>query len=94
MHLKQNYNFTILTDQMPVSQSRLGMSSSLSLYSPQSATFSSTFNLTIPRRKPMNGCLDAMKSSSPPCKQLSKDISLDSASVDVDAAYHNWVVIN
>lgn len=79
---------------MPVSQSRLGMSSSLSLYSPPSATFSSTFNLTIPRRKPMNGCLDAMKSSSPPCKQLSKDISLDSASVDVDAAYHNWVVIN
>ncbi|PKU71528.1 trehalose-phosphate phosphatase A-like [Dendrobium catenatum] len=67
------------------------MSSSLSPYSPPSATFSSTSYLTIPRRKPINDCLDAMKSSSPPCKKVSKDIIFDAAFEEADAVYRNWM---
>ncbi|KAI0499800.1 hypothetical protein KFK09_018008 [Dendrobium nobile] len=91
MDLKQSHNSPVLTDQVRASQSRLGMSSSLSPYSPPSATFSSTSYLTIPRRKPINGCLDAMKSSSPPCKKVSKDISFDAAFEEADAVYRNWM---
>ncbi|PKA48430.1 Trehalose-phosphate phosphatase A [Apostasia shenzhenica] len=102
MDLKPNCNSPVLTDQIPVNKPTLGMSSSLTPYSPPSATFPSGLYLTIPRRKPLSGkldeahtCgwLDAMKSSSPPCKRLVKDKSFDSILEEdgSNASYCTWL---
>ncbi|XP_002510945.2 trehalose-phosphate phosphatase A isoform X1 [Ricinus communis] len=99
MDLKSNHNAPVLTDPAPISKSRLGVHSSLLPYSSAGAAFSSNLWLTIPRKKTgvlddvrSNNWLDAMKSSSPPHKRITKDLSSEFSSVDVDFAYRTWTL--
>ncbi|KAK2996958.1 hypothetical protein RJ639_025613, partial [Escallonia herrerae] len=99
MDLKSNHSSPVLTDSTPMNNSRLGIHSALLPYSPPVAAFSSSLLLTIPRRKAgllddvrSNCWLDAMKSSSPTHKKLTKDPSNDSALSDSEVAYRNWML--
>ncbi|XP_058104569.1 probable trehalose-phosphate phosphatase F isoform X1 [Magnolia sinica] len=97
MDLKSNT--PVVTESVPISKSRLGMTSSLYPYSPPTA-FKPGLYLTIPRKKPLsgilddvrdNGWLDAMKSSSPPRKKLYKDLNVEVASDEREAGtYRSW----
>ncbi|KAK3040073.1 hypothetical protein RJ639_027799 [Escallonia herrerae] len=99
MDLKSNHSSPVLTDSTPMNNSRLGIHSALLPYSPPVAAFSSSLLLTIPRRKAgllddvrSNCWLDAMKSSSPTHKKLTKDSGNDSALSDSEVAYRNWML--
>lgn len=102
MDLKPNHTSPVLTDPVPVNNSRLGLTSNITPYSPQGPAYpSSSMHFTISRRKPIpsklddvchGGWLDAMKSSSPPCKKLNKDCKSDFASVEQEVAYRTWMV--
>ncbi|KAJ4822776.1 hypothetical protein Tsubulata_036128 [Turnera subulata] len=99
MDLKSNHTAPVLTDPAPISKSRLGVhSSSLLPYSPTGAAFSPNLFLNIPRKKTgvlddvrSTSWLDAMKSSSPPHKKITKDLNNDLSS-DTDAAYRTWLL--
>ncbi|KAK9276710.1 hypothetical protein L1049_006246 [Liquidambar formosana] len=97
MELKSNHASPVLTDPALISKSRLGIHSRL--YPQPGAAFSSGMYITIPRKKPgkfddvrSNDWLDAMKSSSPPRKKLLKDVNIEVASDDFDAAYCSWML--
>ncbi|OAY68010.1 putative trehalose-phosphate phosphatase 2 [Ananas comosus] len=102
MDLKTTHNSPVITDPVPVSKSRLSLSSNLMPYSPTSAGYSSpSLYINIPRRKPIpdlldnvraNSWLDAMKSSSPPRKKLNKDFGLDNESDEIDHPYLTWMI--
>ncbi|KAM7256919.1 hypothetical protein ACFE04_012660 [Oxalis oulophora] len=88
MELDSNRASPVLTDATPVNKSRLGVPSSLLSY-PQSGKFT-----TLPRKKAgkvdekwSKGWLDAMRSSSPPRKKLTKDHPCVD---DVDHGYTAW----
>ncbi|XP_068649887.1 probable trehalose-phosphate phosphatase F [Aristolochia californica] len=101
MDLKSNHAAPVLTDPVPVNKSRLGIHSNLFPCSaPGPTVFSSGLYLTIPRRKAIPGklddfrassWLDAMQSSSPPRKKLSKESNFDAVSDD-NVAYNSWVL--
>lgn len=100
MDLKSNHAAPVLTDPTPLSKSRLGVPSSLLQYSPPGAAFSAGLFLTIPRRKAgllddvrSNSWLDAMKSSSPPHRKITKDVNNEPVANEADIAYHTWMVI-
>ena len=100
MDLKSNHT-PVLTDAAPITKSRLGVHSSLLPYSPTGATFPHGMRLTIPWKKTgiledvrSSGWLDAMKSSSPPPKKITKDVSHGLASSEADTAYFNWLVLH
>ncbi|XP_041002685.1 trehalose-phosphate phosphatase A [Juglans microcarpa x Juglans regia] len=95
MDLKSSHAAPVLTDPVSINKSRLGIHSSLLPYSPQRAAFSPGLLLIIPRKKTgilddfRTSCwLDAMKSSSPPPKKLTKD---EYSSSDADVAYNAWM---
>ncbi|XP_023755409.1 probable trehalose-phosphate phosphatase G [Lactuca sativa] len=75
----------VLADPLlPMNQTRLGFHSSV-------------FPLLIPKKKPgkvddvrSNGWLDAMRSSSPPCKRMVKDVEDELASDENDLIYYSW----
>lgn len=104
MDLKANHT-PLLTDTATLTRtrSRLGVTSSLLPCSP-TATAAATFPhgplLAIPRKKTgvlddvrSNGWLDAMKSSSPTHKKISKEVvGHGVTSSDTDAAYFTWLV--
>ncbi|KAI5346872.1 hypothetical protein L3X38_014751 [Prunus dulcis] len=99
MDLKSNHAAPVLTDPTPLSKSRLGVPSSLLQYSPPGAAFSAGLILTIPRRKAgllddvrSNSWLDAMKSSSPPHRKITKDVNNEPVANEADIAYHTWMV--
>ncbi|XP_043716244.1 probable trehalose-phosphate phosphatase F [Telopea speciosissima] len=101
MDLKSNHAAPVLTDPAPISKSRLGIHSSLLPYSPPGAAFSSGLYPTMPRKKPIpgklddvraSGWLDAMQSSSPPRKKLTKELNVEVASDDTDVAYRSWML--
>lgn len=77
----------VLADPLlPMNQTRLGFHSSV-------------FPLLIPKKKPgkvddvrSNGWLDAMRSSSPPCKRMVKDVEDELASDENDLIYYSWKV--
>ncbi|CAL8126739.1 unnamed protein product [Prunus armeniaca] len=99
MDLKSNHAAPVLTDPTPLSKSRLGVPSSLLQYSPPGAAFSAGLFLTIPRRKAgllddvrSNSWLDAMKSSSPPHRKITKDVNNEPVANEADIAYHTWMV--
>lgn len=98
MDLKSNHTSPVMTDPPPLSKSRLGVHSSLLPYSPPGAF--SPLLLTIPRKKTgilddVRSCswLDAMKSSSPPHRKITKDVNNEFASSDADIAYRTWMVL-
>ncbi|XP_041007729.1 trehalose-phosphate phosphatase A-like [Juglans microcarpa x Juglans regia] len=99
MDLKSNHATPVLTDPAaPINKSRLGMHSSLLPYSPPLAVFPPGILLTIPRKKAgildefrSSIWLDAMKSSSPPPKKITKDVSNEYSSTDADVAYNAWM---
>lgn len=100
MDLKSNHT-PVLTDAAPITKSRLGVHSSMLPYSPTGAAFSHGMLLTIPRKKTgiledvrSSSWLDAMKSSSPTAKKITKDINHGFASSDADSAYLTWLVLH
>ncbi|KAI4332664.1 hypothetical protein L6164_017554 [Bauhinia variegata] len=97
MDLKSNHT-PVLTDTVPITKSRLGVHSSLLPYSPTGATIPHGLLLSIPRKKTgilgdvrSSGWLDAMKSSSPSAKKITKDVH-EFASPDADDAYSTWLL--
>ena len=101
MDLKKNGSSPVLTDPAPLNNSRLGLPSNIKPYSSAAQAYSSGLYSTKPRRKAIlgkvddvhaNGWLDAMKSSSPPRKQLNKDYISEPAIDENDMAYHTWLV--
>lgn len=100
MDLKSNNAAPVLTDPAaPMNKSRLGMHSRLLPYSPPLTVFPPGFLLAIPRKKTgildefrSSIWLDAMKSSSPPPKKITKDVSNEYPSTDADVAYNAWMV--
>ncbi|WCJ36489.1 Haloacid dehalogenase-like hydrolase (HAD) superfamily protein [Euphorbia peplus] len=93
-----NHAAPVLTDPVPINKSRLGVHSSLFPYTPPGTMYSNLF-LTIPRKKTgvlddvrSSSWLDAMKSSSPPHKRVTKDLFNDPASADSDLAYRTWML--
>lgn len=100
MDLKSNHT-PVLTDSAPITKSRLGVHSSLLPYSPTGAAFPPGLLLQIPRKKTgilddvrYSSLLDAMKSSSPTAKKITKDINHGFASSDADSAYNSWLVLH
>ncbi|KAI4323840.1 hypothetical protein L6164_023415 [Bauhinia variegata] len=98
MDLNSNHT-PVLTDTAPITKSRLCVHSSLLPYSATGATFQHGLFLTIPRKKTgilgdvrSGGWLDAMKSSSPPPKKITKDVNHEFSSADVDDAYSTWLL--
>ncbi|KAG7982480.1 hypothetical protein I3843_04G054800 [Carya illinoinensis] len=99
MDLKSNNAAPVLTDPAaPMNKSRLGMHSRLLPYSPPLTVFPPGFLLAIPRKKTgildefrSSIWLDAMKSSSPPPKKITKDVSNEYPSTDADVAYNAWM---
>lgn len=98
MDLKSNHASPVLTETSPINKSRLGRANFLPC-SASSSPLSPGLNLTIPRK---NGILDdiraaawvdAMKSSSPPPKMITKDINNDVVADEADVAYQTWMVI-
>ncbi|KAJ6750225.1 hypothetical protein OIU85_000824 [Salix viminalis] len=92
MDIESNHSSPVLADPAPINKARLGIHSNLLTYAPSGGPLSSSKYRNIPRKKPgkldevcSNACLDAMKSSSPPCKKLIKDGS--------DTAYSTWMVM-
>ncbi|CAL9101508.1 unnamed protein product [Musa acuminata var. zebrina] len=100
MDLKSNHSSPVFTDPVHLSKSRLGLPSNIAPYSTAAQPYSSSgLCLQIPRRKVgklddvrASGWLDAMKSSSPPRKKLSKDLISESQSDETDAAYLTWMI--
>ncbi|WOL00079.1 hypothetical protein Cni_G08792 [Canna indica] len=101
MDLKNSGTSPVLTDPAPISNSRLGLSSNIQTYSPASQAYSSGLYSTVPRRKTIigklddvcaNGWLDAMKSSSPPRKQLNKDFISEAAVSETEMEYRTWMM--
>ncbi|OAY48149.1 trehalose-phosphate phosphatase A [Manihot esculenta] len=98
MDLKSNHTAPVLTDPAPISKSRMGVHSSLLPYTP-GAAFSSNLFLTIPRKKTgvlddfrSSSWVDTMKSSSPPHKKMTKDLSNEISFADTDVAYRTWTL--
>ncbi|KAG6716676.1 hypothetical protein I3842_04G060800 [Carya illinoinensis] len=99
MDLKSNNAAPVLTDPAaPMNKSRLGMHSRLLPYSPPLTVFPPGFLLAIPRKKTgildefrSSIWLDAMKSSSPPPKKITKDVSNEYPSTDADVAHNAWM---
>ncbi|XP_026407087.1 probable trehalose-phosphate phosphatase F isoform X1 [Papaver somniferum] len=98
MDMKSNHVASVLTDPVPMSKSRLGIHSSLLPCSPTGMSLSPVLYLTIPRKKPIlgilddvrsGGWLDAMKSSSPPPKKMTKESSTVSDENEVE--YSSWL---
>jgi trehalose 6-phosphate phosphatase len=92
-------NTPVLTDTAPITNSRLHVHSNLLPYSHTGATFPHGMLLNIPRKKTgiledvfSCGWLDAMKSSSPPPKNKTKDVNHGYASSEADP-YFNWLVL-
>lgn len=90
MDLKSNHASPVLTDTAPLNKSRLGLRSSLLTRPTPSPALSSGLYLAVPRKKTgilddvrYSGCLDAMKSSSPPPKMIT---------ISDDIAYQTWMV--
>ncbi|TYG91275.1 hypothetical protein ES288_A12G249000v1 [Gossypium darwinii] len=101
MELKSNHSSPVLTDPIPVNNSRLGIHSNLLSYQQSGGSLSSGKYMTIPRKKPgkledvwSNGWLEAMRSSSPPRKRLikDKDFTIEAAADDFDIAYCSWMM--
>ncbi|XP_026401335.1 probable trehalose-phosphate phosphatase F isoform X2 [Papaver somniferum] len=99
MDMKSNHVASVLTDPVPMSKSRLGIHSSLLPCSPTGMSLSPVLYLTIPRKKPIlgilddvrsGGWLDAMKSSSPPPKKMTKESSTVSDENEVE--YSSWLL--
>ncbi|MCH79735.1 trehalose-phosphate phosphatase A-like, partial [Trifolium medium] len=91
-------NTPVLTDTAPITNSRLHVHSNLLPYSHTGATFPHGMLLNIPRKKTgiledvfSCGWLDAMKSSSPPPKNKTKDVNHGFASSEADP-YFNWLL--
>ncbi|CAL0329164.1 unnamed protein product [Lupinus luteus] len=101
MDLKSNHT-PVLTDSaapINITKSRLGVHSSLLPYSPTGTTIPHSMLLTIPRKKAgfledvrSSGWLDSMKSSSPPPRKITKDVSLGFASSEADSSYFSWLL--
>ncbi|XP_057457008.1 trehalose-phosphate phosphatase A-like isoform X2 [Lotus japonicus] len=100
MDLKSNHT-PILTDAAPITNSRLHVHSSLFPYSHTGVTCPHSMLLTIPRKKTgiledvrCSSWLDAMKSSSPPPKNMTRDVSHGFASSEADTAfaYFTWLL--
>ncbi|OIV99412.1 hypothetical protein TanjilG_17222 [Lupinus angustifolius] len=101
MDLKSNHT-PVLTDSaapINITKSRLGVHSSLLPYSPTGTTIPHGMLLTIPRKKAgfledvrSSGWLDAMKSSSPPPRKITKDVSHGFASSEADSSYFSWLL--
>jgi trehalose 6-phosphate phosphatase len=101
MDLKPNHTSPVLTDPAPMNKSILGVHSSLLPYPSPRAAFPPSLFLTIPRKKTgilgdvrSSSWLDAMKSSSPPPRKITKGAGNEYASSDSDAdvAYNAWMV--
>ncbi|KAK6936316.1 Trehalose-phosphatase [Dillenia turbinata] len=100
MDLKSNHTSPVLADPAPINKSRLGIHSSLFHYPTSGAVFSTGLrHLIIPKRKPgilddvrSSSWLDAMKSSSPPHKKMTKDLNSEIAVDDVALAYRAWML--
>ncbi|CAL5407687.1 unnamed protein product [Camellia sinensis] len=97
MDVKSNHSAPVLADPAPMNNTRLGIHSSL--YSPPGVVFSHGLYLTIPRKKTntlddfrSSSWLDAMKSSSPTYRKITKDSGTDLVSTDADVAYRNWML--
>nr|XP_023877031.1 trehalose-phosphate phosphatase A-like isoform X1 [Quercus suber]XP_023877032.1 trehalose-phosphate phosphatase A-like isoform X1 [Quercus suber]XP_023877033.1 trehalose-phosphate phosphatase A-like isoform X1 [Quercus suber] len=97
MDLKSNHTAPVLTDPAPINKSRLGVHSSMLPYS--RAAFPGGLLLSIPWKKTVilddvrsSSWLDAMKSSSPPPKKITKVFNNDYALSDSDVAYNTWLV--
>ncbi|XP_056158925.1 trehalose-phosphate phosphatase A isoform X1 [Syzygium oleosum] len=97
MDLKSNHASPVLPETSPMNKSRLGRANFLPC-SASSSPLSPGLNLTIPRK---NGILDdirsaawvdAMKSSSPPPKMITKDINNDVVADEADVAYQTWML--
>ncbi|KAE8683798.1 Trehalose-phosphate phosphatase A [Hibiscus syriacus] len=100
MELKSNHSSPVLTDPIPMNNSRLGIHSNLLSYQQSGESLPTGKYMTIPRKKPgkledvwSNGWLEAMRSSSPPRKKLikHKDFNIDAAVDDFDIAYCSWM---
>lgn len=97
--MKSSHTAPVLADSAPLSNSGLGVYSSLLPYSPPGTAFNPDLLITVPRKK--NGLfgdirassswLDAMKSSSPSYKKT-EDINSELASADKDIAYQMWML--
>ncbi|CAN6709779.1 unnamed protein product [Malus baccata var. baccata] len=100
MDLKSNHASPVLADPAPLSKSRLGgVHTNLLPYAPPGAAFPAGLFLTIPRWKTgllddvrSSSWLDAMKSSSPPHRKITKGVNNESGATDADIAYHSWMV--
>ncbi|KAF5947595.1 hypothetical protein HYC85_013552 [Camellia sinensis] len=97
MDVKSNHSAPVLADPAPMNNTRLGIHSSL--YSSPGVVFSHGLYLTIPRKKTntlddfrSSSWLDAMKSSSPTHRKITKDSGTDLVSTDADVAYRNWML--
>ncbi|KDP22419.1 hypothetical protein JCGZ_26250 [Jatropha curcas] len=90
MDLKSTHTSPVLTDPAPISKSRLGVHSSMLSCSPSGAAFSSNL-LLIPRKK-TGVWFDAMISSSPTHKRLTKGLSNELSTSDTDLAYRTWML--
>lgn len=99
MDVKSTKTSPVLADSAPINKSRLGIHSSRLPYS-QAGPTSSNNILTILRKKRgnfddvwTNGWLDAMRSSSPPRKNILQNFtSGEVASDDGDIAHRAWMV--
>ena len=98
MDLKSNRSSPVLTDPAP--KSIPGMHPTLWPCSPRRAAFS-TLLLTVPMKKTgilddvRSSCwLDAMKSSSPSPKKITKAVNNEYASYDADVEYNAWMVFS
>ncbi|KAI3735156.1 hypothetical protein L6452_14644 [Arctium lappa] len=96
MHLKSNHRAPVLID--PMNKSRLGLYDALLPYS-SGAVFSPGLFLTVTWKNPgvhsdvrSTSWLDAMQSSSPTHRKLTKDSGIDTSSNDVAVAYGNWML--
>lgn len=99
MDLKSKHSAPVLADPAPITKTRLGMHSSLLLYSPSPTILCRTISKKkiIPNKLDDvrgNGWLDSMASSSPPRKYIPKDFNFEVAKTDgPEAAYGSWMVI-
>ncbi|KAF3795252.1 putative trehalose-phosphate phosphatase 8 [Nymphaea thermarum] len=98
MDLKSKHSAPVLTDPAPITKTRLGMHSSLLLYSPSPTILCRTISKKkiIPSKLDdvrSNCWLDSMASSSPPRKFFPKDFNFELATTDgPEAAYGSWMV--
>lgn len=102
MDLKTNHSSPVITDPVPVSNSILGLHSSMMPYASSSVGYNSSgMYANSPRKKAIpgklgeiraNSLLDAMTASSPPRKKLNKEFGLDAAVGETDPAYRAWTV--